>query len=246
MRVLRGLSLIIFLAASLAIPATASAQWSFTFYIGSQHTASTTVSIDQPSLNTALDFHDVTFVGKPLKWPPYYGGRVQWLTSTGRFGIEAEFLHSKVYSVTAAQIHVTGTLDGNAVDGTISMDAIVQRYNMTHGHCFIFGNVVMRQPLYDRGGAHEIALVLRGGAGPAFQGVDSVVRFVSVQRTAEWQGAGGQAAAGVNLHLGGRLSAEVEYKMTFVRPTISVYAGSGTMTARTQQVTVGAMVRLSR
>ena len=246
MRVRHGLFPIIVITAFLSVPAPASAQWSFTFYFGSQHTASTTVSINQPSLNTALDFHDVTFVGKPLTWPPYYGGRVQWLNGTGRFGLEAEFLHSKVYSVTAAPIHVTGTLDGNAVDGTISMDTIVQRYNMTHGHCFIFGNVVVRQPLYDRGGAHEVALVLRGGAGPAFQGVDSVVRFVSVQRTAEWQGAGGQAAAGLNLHLGGILSAEVEYKMTFVRPTISVYAGSGTMTARTQQVTVGATVRVFR
>jgi hypothetical protein len=65
------------------------------------------------------------------------------------------------------------------------------------------------------------------------------------QEQYEWAGLGLQASAGVDLHLTGRLSGIIEYKLTYAHPTITIPNGTGDMVAVTHHLAIGLGVRLS-
>jgi opacity protein-like surface antigen len=136
-------------------------------------------------------------------------------------------------------VQVTGRLAGAAVNDTRRMDTAVQRYSMSHGLNFILANVVSRRPI--PGG--RLAVVVRAGLGPTLPHGESVVFGVNRERY-EWAGLGLHAAAGLDLHVTGRMSGLVEYKVTYARPTIAIADGTGQMSAATHQVAVGLGVRL--
>lgn len=76
-----------------AVPATAELEWSV--YGGLQSALSSDVTIrgDDAIPDTDLD---ITWEGRPLEAPPYYGLRVtSWQTSS--FGYGLDFTHAKVY-----------------------------------------------------------------------------------------------------------------------------------------------------
>jgi hypothetical protein len=236
-RIVRGLAAFSFAALLLAIaPSTADAQWYFANYLGGNHTSPATVSINQASSATSLQFHDVHFESRSLRSPQYYGARIGYLFPNRRIAVEFEFIHEKVISLTTRTVHVTGTLAGAPIDTQAPMDFYVDRYSMTHGLNFLVINLVSRTPI---GGANgRSALMLRGGVGPTRPGVDTSVLGVSIQRY-EYAGIGGDAAAGVSVRLLDHFTAIAEYKFTYARPTISVDGGKGQMTARTQQIAIG-------
>lgn len=225
-----------------AAPRAAYAQWYVVAAFGGNYTANATVAVDQPSQETSLRFHDVRFAAKPFASPVYYDWRVgRWLGDGRRFAVELEFTHLKVISETARAYHVTGELDGVPIDEQAPMDAIVQRYSMTHGLNFVLANVVLRRPI----GRGPFSLVLRGGAGATRPHAETTVLGQSREQY-EWAGLGGHVAAGVNLRIGRRLSAQVEYRVTAARPRITLVDGVGRVTAVTQQIAAGLAFGFSR
>ncbi len=223
------------LAALAASPA--EAQWYVGTFTGANRTLAATVTVDQPAIGRRLEFHDVTFEARPLESPQYYGLRIGRHLGA-RLGVEAEFLHIKVFSQTDRSVFTTGTDAGVAVSASRRMDQIVQRHNLTHGLNFWLANLVWRRPIGDAARARPVTLVLRAGGGFVMPGVDSVVDHISVQ---EYQvaGAGGQLAAGLDVKAHRRLSLTVEYKLTRARPVIDIRNGTARMTALSHHVAAG-------
>jgi hypothetical protein len=226
------------------VPASAHAQWSLSTFTGANRTLPSTITIERPDAGMALEFLDVHYDAKPLISPPYYGARVaRFFGERGRFGVEVEFLHIKVYARTQDVVHVRGTVAGAAIDARLPMNTFVERYHHTHGLNFLFGNLVWRQALGGVGA--RTSLQVRGGVGPVRPGRDVVmpgslgVPALNVQGY-EFAGLGAQAAAGLNIRLSTSLSALVEYKFTHARPELDLTAGGrGRMTANTHNIVFG-------
>ncbi|MEZ5318811.1 MAG: hypothetical protein R2752_15535 [Vicinamibacterales bacterium] len=230
--------------ALLLLPGRADAQWYVASFTGANVTRPSTVTLDQPSIQRHLDFHDVTFAAKPLESPQYYGARIGYAIGRG-FAIEGEFLHIKVISETGRTVHVTGVNGGVPVDARFRMDAIVQHHAMTHGLNFWLANLVWRHALAVRTAGRPVALVLRAGAGPVRPGVDSIVDHASVQEY-QFAGVGGQVAAGLDVPIYKWLSAMLEYKLTRARPVLDIDRGTGRMTALTHHFAAGFAFGFSR
>src|SRR3954469_7099909 len=152
------------LAVCLVCPRLADAQWYVAGYLGANHTLAAPITIDQPAAGTSLRFDDVPFEARPFESPQYYGARVGRLFGERRrFGVEFEWFHPKVYADTSAAVHVIGRLAGTNVDTTTRMDAIVQRYSMSHGMNFALVNAVLRIPMSQNADsvASRVALIGR-------------------------------------------------------------------------------------
>lgn len=205
-------------------PATAEAQWILSTFTGTNVTVPSTISLDLPAESTRLDFLDVGYDAKPMKSPQYYGARVTRLFGGRGFGLEAEFLHIKTYARTGESFRTVGTIQGAAVDAVLPMDALVYRYNHTHGLNFLFANVVWRRALGAASDRPAAALTIRGGAGPVRPGVDVVTPTMNIQgyQLAGW---GQQIAGGVEWRLKGWLWAMAEYKLTHAAPEVDLAAG---------------------
>jgi hypothetical protein len=228
------------------VPA-ADAQWYVAGYLGANHTMPATVSIDQPSLGTSLEFDDVTFVARPFTSPQYYGLRVGHLFGDERrWGLEFEWFHPKVYAETERAVHVTGRSGGASIDTTTRMDTFVQHYAMSHGMNFALVNVVARRPLGATGTtASRLALMGRAGAGPMLPHAETTVGGRSREQY-EGAGVGFQLAGGIDVRLAGWLSAIADYKFSHARPEITIVDGTGRMSANVHQVTFGLAFGLSR
>lgn len=240
-----GFAFVVFFLALIAAPASASAQWFFAAYLGANATRPATVSIDVPSENLSLQYHDVSFEARPFESPQYYGVRGGRLFGAARrFGVEIEWIHLKIYADTEDTYRTSGQfgtalLTDPAVAGG-PMSAVVQRYAMSHGLNFLVINIVTRLPL--RG---PVALVARAGAGPTLPHAETTVLRESRGRY-EYAGMGGHAAAGLDARVRGRLSLVGEYKFTYAKPRIGLAAGSGRTTAATHHVSFGLAFGLAR
>lgn len=214
--------------------APAEAQWYTSLYLGANHTRAADVSIDQPSLETAVRFNDVTFAARSLESPQYYGIRIgRHVGERRRFGVELEFIHLKVIAQTERDVRTHGTVDGVPVDAVQPMDQFVQQYAMTHGLNFFIVNLVRSQPVSSRG-----SVVGRVGVGGTMPHAESTIRGVNREQY-EYAGPGMHASAGYEFHVRRWLSLFTEYKFTAARPAISVHAGTGQTTAVSHHVAAG-------
>lgn len=225
----------------LLAPRAADAQWYVAGYLGTNRTLDAAVSIDQPARNTSLTFSGVSFDARPFTSPQYYGvraGRV--FGARRRVGLEFEWLHPKAYADTSRVVRISGRHEGATVDTTARMDAIVQRYSMSHGMNFALVNVVMRLPLADQGSelASRVALTARAGAGPMLPHAENTVDGQSTEQY-EAAGIGFQIAGGIDVRLAGRLSAQAEYKFGHAAPEITIVEGTGHTTANVHQFAFG-------
>jgi hypothetical protein len=224
-----------------SVPLTADAQWYAGIYLGASHTHSARVEIAQPDLGRALSFENVAFDGEPFKSPQYYGYRVGRLFGDGRrFGVEFEFIHLKVIARTDRAYTVTGPSAAD-VGAPVAMNAVVQRYAMTHGLNFAVVNLVSRVPM----GGGPVTVVLRSGLGPTIPHAESTVEGDEREQY-EPGGLGAHVAAGIEVGTWRRVSATGEYKFTFVRPEIDIPHGTGRTTAATHQVAFGLAFALGR
>ena len=149
--------------------ATAWADWVLGAYVGNAATLSSTVVLTQPDRQTELEIAGVEYRGESFKFPLYYGYRVTWIPDRYRWlGIEAEYIHAKVFSQTDQSVNVRGTLDGVPVEGSVQLSSIVQRLAMSHGLNFFFGSVAVRRELgfVDSRGTPRLVAIARVGAGP--------------------------------------------------------------------------------
>jgi hypothetical protein len=224
------------------LPREAAAQWYLVGYIGGNTTKAADVVIDRSAASTTLTFHDVEFEARPLSAPPYYGYRAGRLFGADRqWGLELEFIHLKVISLTALPYRVTGRANNVTIDTVVPMNTLVERYAMTHGLNFILINVVSRTPVGDG----RVTLVARAGAGPTLPHAETRIGG-DVLEQYEYGGMGGHGAVGLDIRLGRRFSVVAEYKLTVAKPRIDVSAGTGRMTALSHHVGMGLAFGLTR
>ena len=215
-----------FLTILMAVPVEAGAQIYFGLYLGANYTQPSSITLDLASPGQDIRFDDVNWEARPFASPQYYGFRGGAMFGAARrFGLEVEFLHQKVI----AKIE------------TPAMQAIVQRYAMSHGMNFLTINFVSRQPI----GNGPVSFVARAGAGPTIPHGESNV-FGVTQEQYEYAGLGMQAAAGVDVKLVGWLSAMSEYKFTFAKPKITLAAGTGQTTTVGHQIAFGLTISIAK
>jgi hypothetical protein len=229
----------------LATAGEARAQWFTAVYLGANHTHAATVAIERPADGISLEYRDVAFEARPFESPQYYGLRFgRWFgPSSRRIGVEVEFIHLKAYGRTDRQYEVAG--DAGAFDQVTQppapMSALVSRYAMSHGLNLLLINVGLRAPL-NQG---PVALVARGGAGPALPHGETTIAGESRERY-EYGGLGAHAAGGFEIRLHARISGLIEYKITFAQPELTIAGGTGKMSALTHHVAFGLAFGLSR
>jgi hypothetical protein len=217
----------------------AYAQWHFVAYMGANHTPPADVHITQPTAPLDVTYHDVTFDAKPFKAPQYYGWRFgHTIGSSGRLGIELEFIHLKVIAETD-KTYAIANFVGDQPSSSARMDNIVQRYAMSHGLNFILVNLLSRTSIGGPGG--RTAIVVRGGAGPTLPHAESTVFGVEKEQY-EWAGLGVHGAAGLEVRISKRIAIVGEYKLTFAKPTITTADGTGQTTALTHHVAGGVKI----
>jgi hypothetical protein len=220
------------------VPRRAEAQWYAGVFLGANHTHSSSVTIEQPSLGRSFTFDEVDFDGRPFESPQYYGWRVGRLLGTARrVGVELEFIHLKVIGRTDRAYPVSGLDSSNTA---VTMNTVVQRYSMTHGLNFALVNLVVRAPV--RG---PFTLVWRAGAGPTIPHAETTINDQPRDHY-EYGGLGAQASAGVDIRTWRILSTTAEYKFTIARPQIDVADGTGVTTSATHQLAVGLAFNLTR
>jgi len=227
-------------ATALLVPARAGAQAYFVAYLGTNHTERADITLDIPAADVAVTFRDVHFDAHPFQSPQYYGGRLGWLFRDRRLGIEAEFIHLKVFADTTREYEAQGRLAGLAPGGRLHMNTLVQRYAMTHGLNFLVGNAVFRRPVHDR-----LALVARAGAGVTLPHAETTVLGVAKDHY-EYAGPGAHVAAGVDWQLHGPFSVVGEYKLTYAQPEITIAGGRGRTTSLSHHFAFGIGIGIYR
>jgi len=213
-------------------------------YLGSAHTLAAPVAISQPILMTSLTFEGVRFEGRSFNPPLYYGGRGGYFMQSRPFlGIEAEFIHLKVYSNPVQQAHVTGVHKGARVDSELPLGEIVQRYSISHGVNLVLFNIALRHGMWRIADAPNGRLILTGrvGAGPTLPHTESTVDGRQ-QEQYEVGRLAGQVAGGAELDLWKGLYILGEYKFTRTRQHGKISSGTAESLLRTHHVVFGLSV----
>lgn len=212
----------------LVLPPTAAAQWTGAAYLGTASTAPARLEVDLPASNTRLSLSDVHYESGSFESPQYYGLRFGYLF--GRFGIEGEVIHMKIFADISRHVRAEGVLSGRAVSGDMQLAGVVGRFSISHGLNLLLVNAVWRWPIAWPGGrVDRVALVVRAGAGPTMPHVESTIAGVS-REGYELGRVGWQAAGGLEVRLVARLSGLLEYKRTGTRQVVGLAGG----TARTR------------
>lgn len=202
-------------------------EWSVAFYLGGAHTADSALTIRQPALATLVRFEDVSFDGRSFDGPLYYGIRGgRFLPGIPFLGIEAEFIHLKVFADPKQRVQAAGTRLGEPIRREIALGEMVQRYSISHGANLLLFNVAGRYRMH-RGRdnpAGRLILIGRFGAGPTFPHTESTIEGKN-QEQYEVGSVAWQLAGGAELHLWKGLYALGEYKFTRTRQKGKVFSG---------------------
>jgi hypothetical protein len=205
-----------------ATPAFAD-DWTIAFFIGGCSTGSNTLTLDRSGNATHVVLTPVEYADRSFESPPYYGYRIGRSLSP-HLGIEAEFIHSKVFARTAATIRATGTVEGSRIQGTFPLSSIVERFAMSHGLNFVLANVVYRQPI-GRSANPRAAIMGRTGAGITVPHVESTIAGESREQY-EIGGLGLQAALGAEIRVTRRFYSFGEFKVTTTAESVAWAAGT--------------------
>jgi lipid A oxidase len=87
---------------------------------------------------------DVEWYTLPFKNPLYYGARIQRWLAGGRFGTMVDFVHSKAYAPLDKETRLEGTLDGQPLPETGTLNQFFKRLEFTHGHNMLTLNGLAR------------------------------------------------------------------------------------------------------
>ncbi len=202
------------------------AQWHLSAYLGGAHTQSTDLSLSQASTGTQLSLRGVDFEGKSFQGPPYYGFRGGYFFSR-HLGLDAEFIHLKVFAQTEKTVDAEGTLQGNPIHAAIPMSNVIQRFSISHGLNLLLADAVLRQDFLRRPGERLGPMIVsaRVGLGGTIPHPESEVLGASNQHYE-----GGpfalQLAGGAEYRLWHGLHVLAEYKYTRTRQHVGVTNGT--------------------
>jgi hypothetical protein len=215
------------------------AQWIAGGYIGEAHTLNSGLTIRQPALATDISFHDISYRGESFQPPLYYGVRGGYFLRS-RWGVEAEFTHLKVFANVDRIAAVTGTLNGAPIDYREPVNAIVQRFSISHGVNLLLANAIFRHELWRSNNERSARayLSLRLGAGATIPHAESTVQ----QRTDEHYQVGSPAlqfAGTIELRICKRWYWMGEYKFTRTSEQVDVSSGIAKSLLQTHHVVTG-------
>jgi opacity protein-like surface antigen len=222
------------LAAVLGLPAQAEAEWSFGAFLGNAWTRPSAVHLAIPDLQTDLHIAPVEYRSESFQSPVYYGGRAAWTPRpTSHLGVEAEFIHMKVFARTDRLARVRGTWRGVPVDDVMPVGAVIQRLAMSHGLNILMANAAFRHDI-----RKHLSAAVRAGVGATVPHVETTLDGFSKDHYAGG-GLASQVAGGVEAELVPHLRAIAEYKFTWTSPTIDVASGTATVPARSHHLVAG-------
>lgn len=222
-------------AAALATATPGLAGWRAGAYLGAAANHTSYVRIEQPARATAVDFRGVEYKGESFRPPVYYGYRLGYFFQ--RFGIEAEFIHQKIYARTGRTVEVSGQWRGAEVKGRWPMEKFVEQFSISHGLNMLLANIVLEK----RAGART-SVVLRLGAGPTIPHPESSIQGEGRQQY-ELGRPAVQAAGGLEFHLWRGLYWLTEYKFTRTRQKVDIAAGTAETLVRSHHGVFGLGVR---
>src|SRR3712207_3904000 len=120
--------------------------WVVAAYAGGARTAASALTVSQPALGNDLTFEGVRLRSRSFDPPLYYGFRGGYfLRRAPSLGVEAEFIHLKVFSNPQQRVRVTGLRRGLPVAGELPLGEIVQQYSISHGVNLLLFNVAARR-----------------------------------------------------------------------------------------------------
>jgi hypothetical protein len=215
--------------------------WVVAAYIGGAHTSSSTLTVLQPSLGNNLAFENVRLASRSFDPPLYYGFRGGYfLPQTPYFGIEAEFIHLKVFSNPQQRVRVVGLLRGATINGELPLGEIVQQYSVSHGVNLLLFNGALRYAVRsdNDGPLGRLVLSARAGVGPTLPHTESTIEG---QRQEQYEvgSVGWQAAGAAEVRLWKGLFAFGEYKFTRTRQNGKVFSGTAQSLLRSHHGVVG-------
>jgi lipid A oxidase len=231
------LSLILVSPCWVSLPSTA--QWTVAGYFGAAHTQNSALVIRQPAIGTDLRFSNVAYSGESFQAPLYYGVRGGYFFRH-EWGVEAEFTHLKVFANENQQTTVTGTLNGALINSRDALNAIVQRFSISHGVNLLLANAVFRHDLWrsDNAKPGRVILDFRFGAGATIPHAESTIQG----HADEHYQVGSpviQFAPGIELRLFHRLYWMGEYKFTRVHEQVDIFSGTATTSLQSHHVVTG-------
>lgn len=202
------------------------AEWILAVYIGSAHTLSASLRVTQPATGTVLTLSDVDYEGRSFTPPLYYGYRLSVFPRARAFGVEAEFIHLKVYARTERDAKIVGMHNHQAVERRGHVSDVVQRLSISHGLNLILVNAAVRRTFARQpDGARALQLAARIGAGPTVSHPESTIAGESHQGY-ELGGAAMHAAAGLEYRVSRRFAVMAEYKFTSTTQRITIARGT--------------------
>jgi hypothetical protein len=215
--------------------------WAVAAYVGGARTAASPLIVSQPALGNSLTFEGVRFRSRSFDPPLYYGFRGGYfLRRMPSLGVEAEFIHLKVFSNPRQRVRVTGLRRGLPVAGELPLGEIVQQYSISHGVNLLLFNAAARHGIgrsAERPGGRLI-LSGRAGAGPTLPHTESSIEGRR-QEQYEVGRLGWQAAGGAEFNLWGGLHLLGEYKFTRTRQRGKVSSGTAESLLRTHHGVFG-------
>ena len=212
-----------------------------TAYPGTAKTASTNLRISQPALNTDLTFENVLLRSRSFESPQYYGLRAGYFFPQAPFiGVEAEFIHLKVYSDPQQQVRVSGIQRGASINRQIALGEIVQQYSISHGANFLLFNLAARRGFWREANSDRKHLILtaRAGLGPTIPHTESNIEGQQ-QEQYELGRLGWQVAGGAEVKLWRGLYAIGEYKYTQTRQRGNIAGGQAESFLQTNHGVLG-------
>jgi hypothetical protein len=226
----------------LLLPHMLYAEGEIAGFIGAAHTQNSYLSIVQPGLATNLRFSNIRYAGNSFQSPLYYGVRGGYFFRR-HIGLEAEFIHLKVFAQVHQSSPVTGTLRGVELHASVPVDSIVQRFSISHGVNLLLGQVVLRQDLLratsDKLG--RLILNLRLGLGGSIPHPESTILGAADEH---YQGGSiaGQVAGGAEFRLIKHLYWLGEYKYTRTRPEVRIVSGHAGTLLNSHHIVTGVAV----
>lgn len=191
----------------IGIAAPAAAQWELSVYGGAQSAPDSQVSGTYPGTGAALDAL-VTWDGKSLSNPPYYGLRAMWWTRSD-LALGVEVTHAKAYA---------SATDRAALGFT--------RLELSDGHNILTANVIKSWP----NGVGRVTPYLGAGFGLAIPHVDATTttgfRTLGYQLT----GAAVRVTVGAKIDVNDRWALFTEYQATYSTNQIQLGGGGSLST----------------
>jgi len=210
-------------------------------YVGGAHTAPSSLTISQPTLGNNLTFDRIHFDGQSFVPPIYYGYRLAYfMPRRSSIGIEAEFIHLKVFADPQRRVQVTGTYHGEPINRELLLGQIVQEYSVSHGVNLLLFNLVGRYRVQRDPDHRAGRLILAGrvGIGPTIPHTESNIDG-QAQQQYEWGRVGWQLAGGAEIHLWRGLYALGEYKFSWTRQRGKIFSGEAESLLRSHHGVVG-------